>query len=802
MNVKLLLLALALSLAAIGGPNEIARQLRETGFDPQTCYRVRDLQLSREDARFYFNSGLLIFLKPLEGKRLAAVFSADAEIDDAELLLIPPTRGERASLASFTKSPNLDEHFRAALMLFTDGTAEELLKQISENEFNKKSLEEGFVLASKWDSIFRNLSSSFEVRLVEDLLAKREPKEGLFFATVSGRNLGNFDFICDPRARLQVTLGQIATQGERTFYDFWTHFQGQNFRKGRRKLAEPDFKIANYRIESRLRPDLHLEVVTRIGLTPGKILTVMPFEISQQMNVTVAEVDGEPAEVFRQQSLRSNLLRGDQNEVFLVAPKTPLQPGGTHEVTIHHDGAVIGHAGNNVYYVGARVNWYPRRGNEFATFDMTFRYPKNLGLVASGELLEERVEGEEKVAHRRSSSPVRYAGFNLGDYMKASATRGGYQVDAYANRRLEAGLQPRPLPPAPTLAPQFPRRRPNIDLDPTMAPLPILNPTMRLAQMAEEIATDYEWMASKLGPPPQKTLAVSPIPGQFGQGFAGLLYLSTLAYLDPQRGGSLEMQAYFSGLLHAHETAHQWWGNSVTSPGYEDDWLQEGLANYLALLSLEKRRGTKAMDEILGEFRKRLLSKNERDETTESMGPVTFGLRLQNSQNPAAWRTIVYDKGTWIMHMMHRRLGDDLFWGFLGDISRKYQYQSLSTQQFQDTAAVFLAKQPVGVGSYRVADPKFETFFDTWVQGTGIPSLKLNWTTKGAAPKVVLNGTLTQTSVPDDFTDIVPVEIQLARGKIVTHWVRTSSEPVTFTVTLPSVPLKVQLDPGNAVLRR
>jgi hypothetical protein len=48
----------------------------------------------------------------------------------------------------------------------------------------------------------------------------------------------------------------------------------------------------------------------------------------------------------------------------------------------------------------------------------------------------------------------------------------------------------------------------------------------------------------------------------------------------------------------------------------------------------------------------------------------------------------------------------------------------------------------------------------------------------------------------------VPVEIQVARGRIVTRWVRATSSPATFTVPLQAPPLKVMLDPHQAVLRK
>ena len=80
--------------------------------------------------------------------------------------------------------------------------------------------------------------------------------------------------------------------------------------------------------------------------------------------------------------------------------------------------------------------------------------------------------------------------------------------------------------------------------------------------------------------------------------------------------------------------------------------------------------------------------------------------------------------------------------------------------------------------------------------------MKLGYTVKGKAPVLRLVGTVTQSEVDEDFTTLAPVEIQVARGKTITHWVRTGSAPATFTVSLQQAPVKVTLDPRRAVLRR
>src|SRR5436190_16270923 len=97
--------------------SEIARAVRENSFDRDECYRVRDVSFNKEDIRIYFNQGYLIFSKPIAGRPIAAVFSADVDGGDGEIILFPPDRAERRSLAVFAESPNLDEHFRGVLML-------------------------------------------------------------------------------------------------------------------------------------------------------------------------------------------------------------------------------------------------------------------------------------------------------------------------------------------------------------------------------------------------------------------------------------------------------------------------------------------------------------------------------------------------------------------------------------------------------------------------------------------------------------------------------------------------------------
>jgi hypothetical protein len=795
-----LALACLLPFTAFGGTaGDVARAVRESSFDRDECYRVRDLTLLKEDIRVYLTDGYLIFSKPVAGRRIAAVFSTDVEGGDGEVIVLPPDRAERRSLATFIDTPNLDVHVRAALLLFTGDVYDQLKNQMANNPANRKVPEMGPLLDEHWTPVLRNLGTSYQVRLTLDLLGRPARANNLFAGMFQSSKIGNFDVVYDPDNIEQILVGQLTTRENRLYFDTWTSFPARSSRKNPIAPVH-DPQVSDYRIDATVTADLTLNVISRVKVrVTATSVAVAAFEIAREMSVTEVRVDGVPAEVLQAESARLNLARGGDS-LFLVAPAEPLRAGREYEFEFRHSGKVIHEAGEHVYFVSSRSNWYPASGHHFSNYDLTFHFPRNLDLVSVGDTVDDRVEGDERVVRRRTSAPVRIAAFNLGDYEHARVERGGYVVDVCANRKLEASLQPRApvLPPMTFPAGGISRRRPD-----TVEPTPPIEPRApspieHLQTLAGEVAASMEFMASRFGPPALPHLTVSPIPGAFGQGFPGLIYLSTLAYLSAvpgtRVGASASSSLFFRDVLQAHEVAHQWWGNRVTPATYRDNWLMEALANCSALLYLEKRRGTRAVESMLDSYRESLLAKNEAGQVVDSAGPIVLGTRLETSQEPRGWRAITYGKGSWIMQMLRARMGDQRFLALLVEISKRYDRKDITTEEFRLLAAEYLPPKS--------DDPKLETFFEQWVYGTGIPTIKLTWTVKGAVPNVRLVGTVTQSGVDQDFTAAVPVEIAIAKGHTVTQWVRTAEVPVTFTVALKAAPLKVTLDPHYALLRK
>ncbi|MCU1262993.1 MAG: peptidase rane alanine aminopeptidase, partial [Bryobacterales bacterium] len=91
----LALLFLFPALASAGRGEDLLRSIRESGLDISECYRVREITVVRDEAQFYLTDGFLIFGKPIGSTRVTALFSADVEGGEAEVLLLPPNRSER-----------------------------------------------------------------------------------------------------------------------------------------------------------------------------------------------------------------------------------------------------------------------------------------------------------------------------------------------------------------------------------------------------------------------------------------------------------------------------------------------------------------------------------------------------------------------------------------------------------------------------------------------------------------------------------------------------------------------------------
>src|SRR5204863_6423895 len=123
------------------------------------------------------------------------------------------------------------------------------------------------------------------------------------------------------------------------------------------------------------------------------------------------------------------------SDLAVVFPK-PLERG-TRVLEFEYSGdKAIAREGTGNYTLVARENWYPASAfGDRATYDMSFRIPKDLVMVATGEPQGSSEQGNQTVSRWTSDVPLAVAGFNFGLFKKSEVrdTKLGYVIESYAN---------------------------------------------------------------------------------------------------------------------------------------------------------------------------------------------------------------------------------------------------------------------------------------------------------------------------------------------------------------------------------
>ena len=127
--------------------------------------------------------------------------------------------------------------------------------------------------------------------------------------------------------------------------------------------------------------------------------------------------------------------------------------------------------------------------------------------------------------------------------------------------------------------------------------------------------------------------------------------------------------------LGAHEFAHQWWGNMVTCRDWNHFWLNEGIATFMAAAYLEHRFGRAIYVREIETYRANY-------EKVRAAGKDK-SLVFPDWNSPTREdRTLVYDKGAYVMHLLREEMGERAFWNGLRLFTRRYFGKSVVTSDF------------------------------------------------------------------------------------------------------------------------
>jgi aminopeptidase N len=233
------------------------------------------------------------------------------------------------------------------------------------------------------------------------------------------------------------------------------------------------------------------------------------------------------------------------------------------------------------------------------------------------------------------------------------------------------------------------------------------------------------------------------------------------------------------GLL-SHELAHQWFGDLVTCKDWGHIWLNESFATYFEHLWTLHHYGK---DESAYEFwRDSVGWMNARRLFAAPIVSHNFKDAVENSGN-------VYNKGSWVLHMLNERLGDEKFFSGIRHYLEANRGHNVTTADFAKAIE-------------EATNTNVDRFLDEWVYGAGAPRFEVRPRYYAAAHAVKFE--VKQTQKIEDHVGLftVPVEVEITTASGAKSFpIEVSHAEETFTFTVDGPPLMVLFDKGNTILK-
>ncbi|MFL6216749.1 MAG: M1 family aminopeptidase [Blastocatellia bacterium] len=229
----------------------------------------------------------------------------------------------------------------------------------------------------------------------------------------------------------------------------------------------------------------------------------------------------------------------------------------------------------------------------------------------------------------------------------------------------------------------------------------------------------------------------------------------------------------------AREVAYQWWGQAVGLKNFDDAWLSQGLAQYSSLLYRESQQSPAEFRESLSEMIELALAYEQ--ESSIARAPAQL-----NDQSPA-YKSVVFYKGAYVYHMLRGTIGDDKFFDLVKNFYSTYKGQSANVDDFEKLAD-------------RVSGQKLRGFFGLWVDSTGVPEFKTEYTIlRTKEGKFRVRGAVRQNM--DSFRGPVTVAVEAEGGREAKETLDMRGTSADFDVATDAKPVEVVVDPENRYLR-
>ncbi|KAF6020004.1 hypothetical protein EB796_021664 [Bugula neritina] len=155
----------------------------------------------------------------------------------------------------------------------------------------------------------------------------------------------------------------------------------------------------------------------------------------------------------------------------------------------------------------------------------------------------------------------------------------------------------------------------------------------------------------------------------------------------------------------AHELAHQWFGNIVTMDWWDDLWLNEGFATFMAYVGTDKFEPEM---EVFSQFASIEAHTVMPEDSVASSHPIIVPVKRPEDIS-AVFDAISYNKGASVIRMLEAFIGAEIFGDGLKAYLKRYQYDNAKTYQLWES-----------IGQH-AKEWDIEVIMDTWTKQSGYP---------------------------------------------------------------------------------
>jgi aminopeptidase N len=235
--------------------------------------------------------------------------------------------------------------------------------------------------------------------------------------------------------------------------------------------------------------------------------------------------------------------------------------------------------------------------------------------------------------------------------------------------------------------------------------------------------------------------------------------------------------------LVAHELAHQWWGDLITCRDWAHAWLNEGFATYFEALWCEENEGADEFAWNLRQDRENYLA----EDSHHYRRPIVCNRYRAPIE---LFDRHLYEKGSLVLHMLRREVGDALFFKSLNLYCTRHRGQNVITKDleraFEDATGRNL-----------------EFFFDQWVYKEGHPEIEVSssYDDKQKLASVTVKQTHKTSDATPLFRFTATITLMDGDGRETRHRVEVREREQVFNFPADKAPKAVRFDPEHDVLK-